>query len=81
MSLPSPEDMSHAMLIAVLMDQGGSYDMPADALSVDALGTADGAFHAVELLPLPTAASDCPWFLARPGTLAGWSSGRRADRA
>ncbi|MDH6145974.1 hypothetical protein P3T35_008036 [Kitasatospora sp. GP30] len=53
MSLPSPEDMSHAMLIAVLMDQGGSYDMPADALSVDALGTADGAFHAVELLPLP----------------------------
>lgn len=50
--LPSPEDMSHAMLIAVLMDQGGSYDMPADALSVDALGTADGAFHAVELQSL-----------------------------
>ncbi|MFG3230031.1 pRL2-19 [Kitasatospora sp. NPDC048194] len=50
--LPSPEDMSHAMLIAVLMDQGGSYEMPGDALSTDALGTADGTFHAVELLPL-----------------------------
>ncbi|MFI6158290.1 pRL2-19 [Kitasatospora sp. NPDC051170] len=51
--LPSPEEMSHSMLIGVLMHLGGSYDLPGDALSVDALGTADGAFHAVELLSLP----------------------------
>ncbi|MFJ7250906.1 pRL2-19 [Kitasatospora sp. NPDC098652] len=47
--LPEPADMSHAMLIGLLMHLGGSYDMPADALSVDALGTPDGSFHAVEL--------------------------------
>ncbi|MFJ8629021.1 pRL2-19 [Kitasatospora sp. NPDC093550] len=47
--LPEPADMSHAMLIGLLMHLGGSYDMPADALSVDALGTPDGTFHAVEL--------------------------------
>ncbi|MQS17998.1 pRL2-19 [Streptomyces kaniharaensis] len=41
--------MSHAMLIGLLMHLGGSFDMPADALSVDALGTPDGTFHAVEL--------------------------------
>ena len=47
--LPSPEEMSHAMLIGLLMHLGGSYDLPGDALSTDSLGTADGSFHAVEL--------------------------------
>lgn len=48
-----PEDMSHGMLIALLMALGGSYDLPADAFQSDAMGTADGQFHAVELAELP----------------------------
>jgi hypothetical protein len=52
MSAASPADMSHAMLIAVLMDQGGSYVMPAAAMEADAIGGADGAFHAVAMEPL-----------------------------
>ncbi|MFF2696676.1 hypothetical protein ACFVRW_23610 [Bacillus subtilis] len=51
--LPKPEEMSHAMLIGLLMHLGGSYDLPGDALSVDTLGTEDGTFHAVELGHLP----------------------------
>lgn len=50
--LPTPEDMSHAMLITLLMHLGGSYDLPEDAFATDAMGTRDGAFHAVELVPL-----------------------------
>ena len=51
--LPKPEEMSHAMLIAVLMDLGGSHEMDGSAMETDALGGFDGAFHAVELQPLP----------------------------
>lgn len=48
----SPADMSHAMLIAVLMHNGGSLDLPADAFEADALGDGRGAHHAVQLAPL-----------------------------
>ncbi|CAM5592470.1 hypothetical protein SABIM44S_00005 [Streptomyces abikoensis] len=48
----SPEEMSHAMLIAVLMHHGGSMTLPAGALDPDAASTSDGAFHAIELKPL-----------------------------
>ena len=51
--LPSPAEMSHAMLLAVLMHNGGSIEIPQVALEPDSTGTADGSFHAVELLPLP----------------------------
>jgi hypothetical protein len=49
----TPADLSHAMLIGILMDQGGSYVMPATAMEADAIGGADGAFHAVSMEPLP----------------------------
>ncbi|MFF3159854.1 pRL2-19 [Streptomyces sp. NPDC057910] len=51
--LPMPDEMSHAMLIAVLMHHGGSMDLPAEAFASEATGTADGAFHAVEMRPQP----------------------------
>ncbi|AWZ06867.1 MULTISPECIES: pRL2-19 [unclassified Streptomyces] len=49
--LPDPAQMSHRMLIAVLMHHGGSLDLPAAALDRDATGTAD-AHHAVQLATL-----------------------------
>ncbi|NUK28513.1 pRL2-19, partial [Streptomyces lunaelactis] len=52
MSAASPADMSHAMLIGILMNEGGSYVMPATAMEADAIGGADGAFHAVAMEPL-----------------------------
>lgn len=48
----SPADMSHAMLIGILMNEGGSYVMPAVAMDADAIGGPDGAFHAVAMEPL-----------------------------
>jgi hypothetical protein len=47
--LPSPQQMLQGMLIALLMDLGGSYVLPADAMSMDVLGTPDGRLHALEL--------------------------------
>lgn len=52
MSGASPADMSHAMLIGILMNEGGSYVMPAAAMEADAIGGPDGAFHAVAMEPL-----------------------------
>ncbi|MFG2738444.1 pRL2-19 [Streptomyces harbinensis] len=49
--MPTPEDMSHAMLIAVLMHHGGSMTLPLAAFAADAVGGADGAFHAVAMEP------------------------------
>lgn len=49
--LPGPGDMSHAMLVAILMHHGGSLDLPVDAFEVDALGGPDGAWHAVAMIP------------------------------
>ncbi|MFD4392576.1 pRL2-19 [Streptomyces sp. NPDC058495] len=50
--LPDPAEMSHAMLLAVLMHHGGSMDLPDSAFETDALGDAAGTFHAVQLDPL-----------------------------
>lgn len=50
--LPDPAEMSHRVLIAVLMHHGGSMDLPAAALDPDATGTADGTQHALQLAPL-----------------------------
>ncbi|MGW0999215.1 pRL2-19 [Streptomyces sp. NPDC002523] len=50
--LPDPAEMSHRMLIAVLMHHGGSMDLPAAALAPDATGTADGTHHALQLATL-----------------------------
>ncbi|MFE3585076.1 pRL2-19 [Streptomyces vinaceus] len=47
-----PEEMSHAMLIAILMHNGGSLELPASAFAADSTGTNDGEFHAVELRPV-----------------------------
>jgi hypothetical protein len=48
----TPADMSHAMLIGILMNEGGSYVMPAVAMDADSIGGPDGAFHAVAMEPL-----------------------------
>ena len=50
--LPDPAEMSHRMLIAVLMHHGGSMDLPAAALDPDVTGTADGTHHALQLATL-----------------------------
>jgi hypothetical protein len=47
-----PEDMSHAMLLAVLMHNGGHYDLPLSAFEPDALEGPSG-FHAVQMAPIP----------------------------
>ncbi|MER6603847.1 pRL2-19 [Streptomyces parvus] len=49
----TPEDLSHALLVAVLMNNGGSLDLPGAALEADALGGADGSWHAIEMTPDP----------------------------
>ena len=52
MKLPHrPEDLSHAMLVAILMHHGGSMDIPASAFEADALGGRDGSWHAVAMEP------------------------------
>ncbi|MFF2082031.1 pRL2-19 [Kitasatospora sp. NPDC058162] len=51
--LPEPAGLSHMMLVGLLMHLGGSYDLPASAVvDVDSLGTPDGVFHAIEMVPL-----------------------------
>ncbi|MFH8620145.1 pRL2-19 [Streptomyces sp. NPDC017979] len=50
--LPSPADMSHAALVALLMHNGGSMDLPAEAFEPDALGDGRGAHHAMQFVPL-----------------------------
>jgi hypothetical protein len=49
----TPADMSHAMLVAVLMHNGGSLELPASAFDGDALTGPDGAWHAVGMEPRP----------------------------
>lgn len=48
----SPKDMSHGILIAILMHHGGSLDLPVTAFERDALGGRDGSHHAVEMAAL-----------------------------
>ena len=50
--LPSNQDMSLGLLVAVLMHLGGSIDLPARAFESDAMGGPQGEFHAVQLDPL-----------------------------
>ncbi|WP_431985251.1 pRL2-19 [Streptomyces qinglanensis] len=47
--MTTPEDMSHAMLLAILMHHGGSLTLPAEAFEPDALGGRDGSWHAVAM--------------------------------
>ncbi|MFJ6076411.1 pRL2-19 [Streptomyces sp. NPDC093065] len=47
-----PEDLSHSMLVAVLMAHGGSLTIPVSAFEPDSTGGPDGSWHAVALEPL-----------------------------
>ncbi|MET7738370.1 pRL2-19 [Streptomyces sp. NPDC005402] len=47
-----PEDLSHSMLVAVLMAHGGSLTIPVTAFEPDSTGGPDGSWHAVALEPL-----------------------------
>jgi hypothetical protein len=49
----TPRDLSHVALLAILMDRGGSIDLPAEAFDPGALMGPDGSWHAVALEPLP----------------------------
>jgi hypothetical protein len=40
------------MLVAILMHHGGSLELPGSAFETDALGTSDGAHHAIEVTPV-----------------------------
>ncbi|MFF2520319.1 hypothetical protein [Streptomyces sp. NPDC058086] len=48
-----PGELSHAMLIATLMSNGGSHIVPPSAMTSDALAGRDGALHAAALEQLP----------------------------
>lgn len=52
-ALPTPEEMSHAVLLALLMQAGGSATIPASALDPSEIGTPDGTYHALSLEALP----------------------------
>lgn len=69
--LPSPADMSHAMLVAVLMHHGGSVDLLAGAFETDALGDSRGAHHAVQLAPLDNGTVRLSVVARPPGDDAG----------
>lgn len=49
---PAPEDLSHAMLVAVLMHHGGSVTVPVTAFEADSIGGPNGAFHVVAMEPI-----------------------------
>lgn len=54
----NPEDgvtnleVSHALLVALLMTLGGSHVMPLSAITTDAMGHVDGSMYSVELSPI-----------------------------
>nr|WP_107908851.1 pRL2-19 [Streptomyces chartreusis] len=48
-----PQDLSHAILVAILMAQGGSVTLPPGSFEPDALGGFDGSWHAVAMEPQP----------------------------
>ena len=62
----TPADMSHAMLVAILMHNGGGYTLPLSALEVDALGGPDGSHHAVQMVPLADGTGVRLMVIARP---------------
>ncbi|MGQ4517366.1 hypothetical protein [Streptomyces sp. DW26H14] len=47
--LPPPAEMSHAVLLALLMRSGGSATLPAAALTGSELTGPDGNYHALRL--------------------------------
>lgn len=49
----TPADMSHVMLVALLMAHGGSVTLPPGSFAPDALGGMDGSWHAVAMEPQP----------------------------
>ncbi|MEV0476223.1 pRL2-19 [Streptomyces prunicolor] len=51
-----PADMSHAILVAVLMHHGGSMTIPSAAFEVDVVAGPDGAWHAVAMERQPDGA-------------------------
>lgn len=67
----TPADLSHAMLIAILMHHGGSIDLPAEAFEADALGSGDGAHHAVHLAPIGNSTMRLSVVARPPGDAAG----------
>jgi hypothetical protein len=46
-------DLSHAALVAVLMANGGSVEVPATSFEPDSIGGRDGSFHALAVDALP----------------------------
>lgn len=76
----SPQDMSHMMLIAIIMREGGHLDLPLSALETDIVGNADGSMHAVAMSPLPGGPGVRLSVVARPARIrcsAGCGSTRR----
>ncbi|MCS0605995.1 pRL2-19 [Streptomyces sp. LP11] len=69
--LPSPADLSHATLVALLMHHGGSVDLPAEAFEPEALGDGRGAHHAVELASLDATTVRLSVVARPPGDGAG----------
>jgi hypothetical protein len=68
-----PGELSHALLIATLMSNGGSHVVPASIMTPDALAGRDGALHAASVEQLPNGffrISVCP----RPDTDSGGSA-------
>lgn len=68
--LPNPADMSHVMLVGVLMHHGRSMDLPAEVFEIGALGDGRGAHHAVQFAPLGDGTVRLS-VIARPATTPG----------
>jgi hypothetical protein len=45
-------EFGHAMLVALLMELGGSYELPLSAFATDAMGHVDGSAYSVEVRPI-----------------------------
>lgn len=70
-----PEDLMQAFLVAIVMQHGGSYDLPLAAMELDALGGLDGALHALRSDPLPDGSGVRLMVVARPpedGPILRW---------
>ncbi|MFH9016668.1 hypothetical protein ACH4C6_36040 [Streptomyces sp. NPDC017943] len=49
----APGEMSHALLVAVLMNLGGAHTLPASSITPDVIAGRDGALHAAVMEQLP----------------------------
>ncbi|MEV5526351.1 pRL2-19 [Streptomyces prunicolor] len=54
--LMRPADMSHVLLVALLMHHGGSMELPVSAFETDAIAGPDGTWHAVAMERQPDGA-------------------------